>query len=114
MKFSILITAKPGADTDSALSFCHALLNAGHSLYRIFFYGDGTLCGHTKEPQLPHWRSLSQQHGVDLVLCSTSAQKRGIFDGFDAEPEEINGLAVSGLGQLVDATVQSDRVVTFS
>ncbi|GAA5316527.1 MAG: sulfurtransferase complex subunit TusD [Candidatus Pelagadaptatus aseana] len=96
------------------MSFARAVIAEGHQLYRVFFYGDATLCGGIDAACAPQWQTLAASSDVDLVLCSTSADKRGLFGNMDAVPETFNGFTVSGLGQLVDAGIQSDRLVTFN
>jgi tRNA 2-thiouridine synthesizing protein D len=62
---------------------------------------------------------LAKDHGIDLVVCVAAAQRRGILDkdeakrnGKDADNLE-EGFRISGLGQLVEAGIQSDRLITF-
>jgi tRNA 2-thiouridine synthesizing protein D len=45
---------------------------------------------------------------VDLVVCVAAAMRRGIRDENLAA-----GFRISGLGQLVEAGTQTDRLVTF-
>ncbi|MFT6365196.1 MAG: tRNA 2-thiouridine synthesizing protein D [Halioglobus sp.] len=65
------------------------------------------------------WAEMSDQHSVDLVLCVSSAIKRGLLDSSEAQrygkgSSTIHpAFVISGLGQLVDATAVSDRLVTF-
>ena len=65
------------------------------------------------------WVKLAEKHSVDLVLCISSALKRGLLDDTEAARHEKTGATVhpvftiSGLGQLVDAAAASDRLVTF-
>lgn len=72
-----------------------------------------------EEKLTANWSRLAADHAIDLVVCIASALKRGVLD----EPEAhrynkssatiASGFAISGLGQLVDATAASDRVITF-
>jgi tRNA 2-thiouridine synthesizing protein D len=65
------------------------------------------------------WLDLSQQNEIDLVLCISSALKRGLLDETEAQRYEKPAATVhpafviSGLGQLVDAAAKSDRLITF-
>jgi tRNA 2-thiouridine synthesizing protein D len=54
------------------------------------------------------WSSLSEERGIDLVVCVAAALRRGVKN-------EIleDGFRISGLGQLVDAGIQADRMVVF-
>ncbi len=128
MKFSLLVMAAPHSAQggDSAWQFARAALDAGHELYRVFFYQDGCYQGNLlaapaqDEPdRTGRWAELAEQHGVDLVLCIASAVKRGVLDEGEAERQEKPAanahpaFELSGLGQLVDAHLNSDRLVTF-
>jgi tRNA 2-thiouridine synthesizing protein D len=102
------------------------VLARGHSIKRVFFFDDGTYNGSSQAifPQdetdrLQPWLDLSQQHSVELILCISSAIRRGLLDDTEAQRYDKSGsgihsaFTVSGLGQLVDATAHSDRLVTF-
>jgi tRNA 2-thiouridine synthesizing protein D len=54
------------------------------------------------------WRKLAEEHGVDLVVCVAAAMRRGIRD-----ENLATGFRISGLGQLVESGIQSDRLVVF-
>ena len=128
MKFSLAIYAAPYTSQTSAtaLKFAQTLLADGHILYRVFFYGDGVHNGSklTTPPQdeinlFRDWQLLAEQHSLDLVVCIATALRRGILDQSEAKryEKEADNLGrsfeLSGLGQLVDACVNSDRVITF-
>lgn len=128
MIFSIVVQAPPvqsqGAET--ALRFARAALAAGHTIHRIFFYRDGVHNGSAlaslprDEPNIPRqWQALAQEHHLDLVVCIAAAVRRGILDEHEASRYKqaqwslSEGFELSGLGQLVEACILSDRVVTF-
>jgi tRNA 2-thiouridine synthesizing protein D len=128
MKFSLAIYAAPYSSQASAtaLKFTQTLLADGHEVYRVFFYGDGVHNGSklTSPPQdevnlYLDWQVLAEQHSLDLVVCIAAALRRGILDQSEAKryEKEFDNLGapfeLSGLGQLVDACVNSDRVITF-
>ena len=111
---------------DSAYYFARAALEKGHEIYRIFFYHDGVNNGTrlTTPPQddrniVARWSELAQEHDLDLVVCVAAAQRRGIVDDGEAErngKDATNiapGFRISGLGQLVEGGIQSDRLVVF-
>ena len=54
------------------------------------------------------WTKLAQDHNIDLVVCVAAALRRGIKDENLAP-----GFRISGLGQLIESGIQSDRYVTF-
>ncbi len=128
MRFSILVLGAPQATQagDSAWQFARAALDSGHELYRVFFYQEGSRQGDAlavpaqdEVDRVGRWASLAEEHGVDLVLCIASAVRRGVLDSAEAERHEKSAAAahpafeLSGLGQLVDANINSDRLVTF-
>lgn len=128
MKFSIVVLGSPYSRQSvlSAYRFAEAVLDKGHTLYRVFFYHDGVHCGTglSQPPQdeasVPEqWAALGNRHDLDLVVCISSALKRGVLDATEADRYEKpahnlhDAFNVSGLGQWVDTCLASDRVVTF-
>ena len=128
MKFTIMINEGPyqHQSSDSALQFARAVLAQGHEIFRVFFYHDGVNNG-TRLSVPPaddrllqkEWSELSKEHDLDLVLCIAAAQRRGIMDESEAERQGldanniIEGFRISGLGQLIEGGIQSDRTVVF-
>ncbi len=128
MKFAILVNEGPYSHqaSDSAYQFTRAALENGHEVMRVFFYHDGVNNGTrlTTPPQddrniVNRWAELANEHDVDLVVCVAAAQRRGIVD---ADEEKRNskdanniaeGFRISGLGQLIEAGIQAERLVTF-
>ncbi|HFE31750.1 MAG TPA: sulfurtransferase complex subunit TusD [Gammaproteobacteria bacterium] len=128
MKLSVLVSEGPYTHeaADSAYNFTKAALEKGHEIYRIFFYHDGVNNGTrlTTPPQddrniVNRWSELAQAHELDLVLCVAAAQRRGIADADEAKRNGKDadniapGFRISGLGQLIDAGIESDRLITF-
>jgi tRNA 2-thiouridine synthesizing protein D len=128
MIFSLAVYAAPYSSqaSHSAYRFALALLENGHTLYRVFFYHDAvhTASTLTTPPQdeinfTQNWQTLAQQHKVDLVVCIAAALKRGLLNQQEATRYEkpafnlAEGFEISGLGQLLDAAVISDRLITF-
>lgn len=128
MKFGILVNEGPYQHqaSDSAYQFVHAALSAGHEVFRVFFYHDGVNNGTrlAVPPQddrnvVERWSELAQAHNLDLVLCVAAAQRRGLLDADEAKRHGKDadniapGFRISGLGQLIEAAIQSDRLVTF-
>lgn len=130
MIFSLVVYSPPTSQASHhALSFAKALLSQGHDIYRVFFYGEGVnntnalLCPPGDETNLAEaWQHLKQssQQNVDLVTCIAAGLKRGVVDQEEAKRNNLSShnllpdSELSGLGQLLDATVQSDRVLTFA
>jgi tRNA 2-thiouridine synthesizing protein D len=128
MNFGILVNEGPYQHqaADSAYHFARAALDAGHKVDRVFFYHDGVNNGTrlTTPPQderniVTRWSTLAEQFDVDLVICVAAAQRRGIVDAGEAtrhgkDADNIApGFRISGLGQLIETAVESDRLVTF-
>ncbi len=128
MKFSILINEGPYTHqaSDSAYHFTAAALRAGHEIVRVFFYHDGVYNGTrlSVPPQddrnvSERWSALGQEHSLELILCVAAAQRRGILDEDEARragKDSSNiapGFEISGLGQLIDAGIQADRLIVF-
>ena len=128
MKYALAIYGAPGSSQSgqTALSFAHELLAAGHSIFRIFFYQDGvhTASRLSSPPQdeqnLPEsWRQFIEEHELDAVVCIAAALRRGVVNDTEAERYELAGsnlsagYELSGLGQLLEATVEADRLITF-
>ena len=128
MKFGLLVTVGPYQHqaSDTALQFCRAALEKGHEIMRVFFYNDGVNNGtrYTTPPQddrnvVNAWSELAKEHNIDLVICVAAAQRRGIVDEGEAQRNGkdgdniADGFRISGLGQLVEAGIQCDRVLTF-
>lgn len=128
MKYTILINEGPYQHqaADSALQFVRAALEKGHEIFRVFFYHDGVNNG-TRLTVPPaddrqiqkSWTELADKHGLDLVICIAAAQRRGIMDADEAKRQGLDanniapGFRISGLGQLVEGGIQSDRLIVF-
>ena len=128
MNFALLILGPPYSTqaSASALRFARAALASGHCIYRLFFYHDGVHNASTlvtpaqDENSLPQqWLDLIEQHQLDSVVCIAAATRRGILSEQEAKRHGktrgnlASGHALSGLGQLVDASLNADRVITF-
>jgi tRNA 2-thiouridine synthesizing protein D len=117
MLFGILVNEGPYTHeaADSAYQFCKAAVAKGHRIHRVFFYHDGVnnATRLTEPPQddrnvVSRWSKLAQEHGIDLVVCVAAALRRGIQDDILAP-----GFRISGLGQLIESGIESDRLVVF-
>ncbi len=128
MKISVLVNEGPyqHQSADSAIKFTTAALEKGHEIFRVFFYHDGVNNG-TRFAVPPQddrnitemWTALAEKYDLDLVVCIAAAQRRGILDENEAKRQGKDGdniapgFRISGLGQLVEAGIQSDRTVIF-
>jgi len=128
MIYSLLALSSPcsGQGSVTALRFAQAVIERDHQIQRIFFLDEGTLAGASSmvSPQdendtVQLWANFAIKHKVELILCVSSALKRGLLDSGEAERYEKTAATVhpafeiSGLGQLIDASVASDRLITF-
>ena len=128
MKLSVVLNEGPYQHqaADTAYHFTRAALAKGHEIYRVFFYHDGVNNGTrlATPPQddrdiAARWSALAEEHGLDLVVCIAAAQRRGIVDASEQKrhAKDANNIApgfrISGLGQLIEAGIESDRMVVF-
>jgi tRNA 2-thiouridine synthesizing protein D len=128
MKFGILVNEGPYQHqaSDTAYLFAKAAIAKGHEVFRVFFYHDGvnnatrlTVPPADDRNIVNRWSALAQEHNIDMVVCIAAAQRRGLMDENEAKRQgkDANNIApgfrISGLGQLVEAGIQCDRLVTF-
>lgn len=128
MKFNILVTGGVYSSQSgySALQFCKAVMAAGHTISQVFFYRDAvsqasSLCVPLDDEfnEIDQWQSFHQEHKTSLVVCVSAAERRGILNAeqaveFAKESANLSScFTVEGLGALHDASLASDRTVTF-
>lgn len=128
MKLTVVLYSAPYSSQAaySAYRFSLSALAAGHEIYRIFFYYDGVHNSNSLSipPQdefdlVRAWEELIHANKLDVVSCVSSALKRGVLNAQEATRYEkicsnlTPGIELSGLGQLVDASLVSDRVISF-
>lgn len=128
MKYFINVSAPPSSQSSlNALRFCRALLKQEHEIVRVFFYGEGVynanslLSPPSDENNMEQlWQEFGQNHQVELVVCIAAAVRRGLLNEeeakrYDKPASNIKApFVVSGLGQLIEASVLADRTMTFS
>ncbi len=128
MKFAVVVNEGPYTHqaSDTAFHFVRAALAQGHEVIRVFFYHDGVNNGTrlTTPPQddrniVQRWSELASAHALDLVVCVAAAQRRGIVDPDEQQRHRkdanniAEGFRISGLGQLIEAGIQADRLIAF-
>jgi tRNA 2-thiouridine synthesizing protein D len=128
MLFSLVVLAAPYSNQSSntAFEFAKAVLASGHKIHRVFFYGDGihnasSLSAPPRdERNLPsEWKQLAEREKIDMVVCIAAALRRGLMNEEESKRYEKTGsnlmdnFEISGLGQLLEAAVVSDRIITF-
>lgn len=133
MHLALFITAAPDQETAyQAWRFAQAALAGGHPISRVFFAGAAVAHGNAlmtparNEVSLTtRWQELQaasmmwQAQPMELILCVAAALRRGILDDDNAlrwEQPVSNlaaGFAISGLGQLSEAQLSADRLISF-
>lgn len=116
MKFTIVVLESPynHQASDTAYHFAEATLASGHEIQGIFFYCDGVYNASSLTDPPTDDRSITKRwsalgaRGVDLVVCIAAGKRRGIVNACLAD-----NFRISGLGQLADMVMKSDRSITF-
>ncbi len=128
LSYTLVITGAPYTSQapQSALAFARALFEAGHRLDSVFLYGNGVyLASCLATPPgdelnwTQAWSEFLMETRTPAVACIASALRRGILDSAEqtryeqpasniAEPFEM-----AGLGDWVEATVSSSRILYF-
>ncbi len=128
MQYAIQISAGPHESniSYSAYQFIKAALEKKHDIFRVFFYQQGIY--HAFKYAIPpddefqmtkKWSALASQYDIDLVVCISAAQRRGLLSSDEAKRQGkadmdlADGFRISGLGQLLEATLVSDRFIEF-
>ncbi|MEQ1622964.1 MAG: sulfurtransferase complex subunit TusD [Methylococcales bacterium] len=128
MKFAIQVNTSPYYSNagQSAYKFITTALKTGHEVFRVFFYHEGIYhaFGHATPPDdeinfVQQWGDLAKNYHIDLVVCISAAQRRGLLCSDEAvrlgkvDIDLADGFRISGLGQLVEATLLADRFIVF-
>lgn len=126
-RFALMVLASPttAQAARTAYEFARAAIIGGHSVQRVFFFHQGVDAGNSQlvpAPDTPsltaQWAALAAENNIDLVVCVTSAVRRGVLDAGEAKRHDRTeslhaGFEISGLGQWVEACLLADRVVSF-
>ncbi|MCX7108071.1 MAG: sulfurtransferase complex subunit TusD [Methylococcales bacterium] len=128
MKFAIQVNSSPYQSQVSctAYQFINAVLAQGHEVFRVFFYNEGVFQAfkYATPPDdefqiTSQWTELAGSHQIDLVVCISAAQRRGLLCSDEAkrqgklDDDLAEGFRISGLGQWVEATLEADRFIVF-
>jgi sulfur relay (sulfurtransferase) complex TusBCD TusD component (DsrE family) len=109
MKIALVILAAPnsGLCHFRAQGFAKALEHSSVALQRVFFYGEGVRAAASENTEcIAAWAKIAADQSCDLVLCSTSAENHGVL------PPQVP-FTIMGLGALMEAGHDCDRVVSF-
>lgn len=128
MKYAIQINTSPTDSTAgySAYQFIQAALKLEHEVFRVFFYHEGVYhaFNYTTPPDdelnmTKKWSEIAEQYDIDLVVCISAAQRRGLLSADEAkrqgklDNDVADGFRISGLGQLLEAMLIADRFIEF-
>lgn len=127
VKFAIQVHSSPYSSQGSrtACSFARAAIENGHEVFRVFFYFDGIfnalggcIVPSDESGVVRAWGELARMHHIDLVVCVSAAQRRGLQDPAESarqgvESRVAEGFRISGLGQWAEAVIIADRVLVF-
>lgn len=126
--FTLVITGAPYSSQapQTALEFARAAVSAGHTIDRVFLYGDGVhlasalVAPPSDETHWPQsWAEFLEQYQIAGVACIASALRRGLVDETEQKRYRLNGhnllspFTIAGLGEWVEAGIQSTRTVYF-
>jgi len=128
MKYAIQVNASPYQSNsgETAYQFIKAALGAGHEITRVFFYKEGVY--HAFRYVTPpddevnitqRWSCLASEYSVDLVVCISAAQRRGLLEMREAKRQGqqdnnvADGFRIAGLGLWVEAVLEADRFLEF-
>ena len=126
--FALVITSAPFSQQNaySAYRFALAAAQSKHSINGMCFYQSGALNGSSLQitpsdefDLYAAWLKLSQQYRVPLMVCVSSAIKRGITTAEDAQETDNPHFSLAapfesvGLGELAILISSSDRLIQF-
>ncbi len=97
--FTIMVSRSPydSRNSESALKFCYAALEAGHAINQVFFYQSGVHCASSfitppsDELNMHNeWVTLNTKYNIKLNVCNTAASRRGIVNEDTSLSTNIN------------------------
>ena len=128
MKINLLVTGALYSSQCgySALRFCQAAVEAGHQISQVFFYQDGvTQAGRLSLPlndefdAVSRWSEFAKTNTVPLVMCVSAGERRAMMNDEQALEYQLgqgsahSSFSVAGLGVLHQASLESERTVSF-
>jgi tRNA 2-thiouridine synthesizing protein D len=122
MRYTLLVLTPPdgGSSARHALEFAKALLAAGHDIGCVFFYDAGVLTALAGAESAQDefdlrtdWGIFAQDCGIRLLVCVASAARFGVGSG-PLSGQLLPAFAIAGLGELIESSGQSDRLLTFA
>jgi len=128
MKYIIKINSSPyqSSNAETAYQFIKSALEMGHEVIRVFFYQEGAYHAfrYATPPDdevqiVDRWSALVREYDIDLVVCISAAQRRGLLESSEAkrqgkmDNDVADGFRIAGLGQWVEAMLEADRFIEF-
>jgi len=128
MNINLLVTGPlySSQSAYSALRFCEAAVATGNTISQVFFYQDGvTQASKLSVPlddefePVAQWARFAKLYSVPLVICISAGERRGVMKNDQVieyhlgEGNAHESFSVAGLGVLHEASLGSDRTVTF-
>jgi len=128
MNYALLITANAATHpaAHSALQFAQAALKQNHTILQIFFMHDGVYsCARYLSPpqdESNHANELitfAGNNNIPVIACHNACLRRGLLDAEDAKTHGSDSsnlhpdVKVTGLGELIKAIENADRVIEF-
>ncbi len=126
--YTLVITGAPYSSQapQTALAFARAAIAAGHTLERVFLYGDGVhlasslIAPPSDEVHWPkEWAVFLKDNAIPGIVCIASALRRGLVDESEQKRYQLpaNNLLkpfiIAGLGEWVESIMTSSRVLYF-
>ena len=126
--YTLVITGAPYSSQapQTALLFARAALAAGHTLDRIFLYGDGVHLASalsappSDETHWPvEWAKFLKENAIPGFACIASALRRGLVNDAEQKRYELpasnllDPFIIAGLGEWVEGTMASSRIIYF-
>jgi len=115
--YSILVSTEPYKfeAVDSMLKICEALINKGHTVKGIFFFGTGVynlkkdISSGTSFRHVPKKiEEFCTQNNIPAVGCSTWVSLTGL-----KQENFIEGATEEGLGDFSNWGIESDKLIIF-
>ncbi len=112
MKFQVIINAHPNTETaQQALNFCLSVINSGHQLVQLFFYGPGVLnlFVDKNERAYPIKKTWAEccKHAIESVCCVNSV------DTFARKCDTQENIHIAGMAQMIASASDADKTITF-
>ncbi|CAL4043909.1 Sulfurtransferase TusD [Buchnera aphidicola (Anoecia corni)] len=127
--YTVMVTSSIYSSQNSISSFIFSrtVLNLGHSIYSVFFYGDGIFNGVTTSNMKnvhyinieEEWKKIHDLHNVKLYLCINSLIQRGVVTknadlGKEKNKKNISkAFSIVGFSRFLKSVKKSNRFMQF-